>query len=152
MNSARGSSAATTKASARHRPRAANRSPLRATSDGAAAGRLTADERVVLVIDRLLPERQHVEIASVRDLDLEQALGAHGGGAPVVDEPDEPLDGCVQVDLDLRDRRHGRRKARGPEEGHEYADLKLVDWVARQIEHRMPETGVRARVALLGDD
>ena len=43
-------------------------------ADGAAR-RLRADEGVVLVVDGLLAERQHVEIAAVRDLDLDEPSG-----------------------------------------------------------------------------
>ena len=69
--------AATTRPSARHRARAASDSLRPGTRDaGGAAWRLRADEGVVLVVDGLPAERQHVEIAAVRDLDLDRGLRA----------------------------------------------------------------------------
>src|SRR5207302_5470657 len=92
MNSASGiSAAATTRRSSRHRrPRLARRSPRSGTrgADGAAR-RLRAHERVVLVVDGLLAEREYVQVAAVRDLDLGEPLGPDRGRAPVVDEPED---------------------------------------------------------------
>ena len=88
----------------------------------------------------------------MRDLDLDEPVGPDRGRAPVVDEPDEPLDGGRQIDLDLGDRRHRRRQPRRAEAGHEPAHLELVDRVLGQIEHRVAEPRIRARVPLLGDE
>src|SRR5438445_12870883 len=136
MTSASGISAAvTTRRSSRHRrTKLARRSPRSGTrgADGAAR-RLRADERVVLVVDGLLAERKHVQVAAVRDLDLDEPVGPHRRRAPVIDEPDELFDGGRQIDLDLGDRRHRRRQPRRAEAGHEPAYLELVDRVLGQI-------------------
>src|SRR5713226_1719456 len=145
--------AAMTKTSSRHRrARAAGRSPRSGTrgADGAARG-LRADERVVLVVDGLLAQRQHVEIAAVGDFDLDEPFGPHGRRAPVVDEPDEALHRSRKGDLGVRDRRHGRRETRRPEAGDPIAHLELVDRVLGQVEHGVTEPRVRARLALPGD-
>src|SRR5882724_1639666 len=125
------SAAATRRISSRQRrAQTARPSPRSGTRGaGGAAGRLRAEEGVILVVDGLVAERQHVEETAVRDLDLDESFGPHRRRAPVVDEPDEALDGGRQMDLRVGDRRHGRRQARRPEPRGEPAHLKLVDRV-----------------------
>src|SRR2546426_9852904 len=147
------SAAATTRRSSRHqRARAAGRSPRSGTRGAVGTARgLRADEGVVLVVDGPLAQRQHVEVAAVRDLDLDEPFGPPGHRAPVVDEPDEALHRGRKADLGLGDCRHGRREARRSETGDPTADLELIDRVLGQVEHGVAEPRVRARIALLGD-
>src|SRR5712692_8823175 len=71
-----------------------SRSPAPLGSAPEAAGtarRLLADQGVTGVAHRLLAHGEHVEEPPVRNLDLHETGGPLGRGAPVVDEPHEPL-------------------------------------------------------------
>src|SRR3990167_347787 len=116
-----------------------------------AAWRRLAGERVALVRDGAAPEREHVEVAPVRQLQLDEPGRRHGHGAPVVHEPDETRDARGQADPRVRHGGHRRDPPRGAGARHEPARRELVDLVLGQVEHRVPEPRVRAGVALLGE-
>src|SRR2546426_6795002 len=140
---------------------AISRSRSSSTASGSAAARRTrrssrrsavTHERVARVGDRAAVDRQRVQEAAVRQLDLDESGGPRDRRRPVVHEPHEPARTRGQADVAVGPRQHVRRELRRVVAGRQLADPQLEDRVLRQVEHRVAQPRVRARVAELGDD
>src|SRR5262249_60876858 len=85
-------------------------SPVASAAFGGISG-VVADEGVAGVLGGLTTEWQDVEVAAIRQLDLEQPGRPRERRGPAIDEPDEALDAGGQRDAIARGQDHGGGRA-----------------------------------------